>query len=400
MARHVVRLTDKKVSLSKPKDKEYTLSDGGGLQLRIRPNGTKSWQYKYYHPITGKITKVTLGVYPEISLGSARKTVTEYRSQVAENIDPRTFEQAQRKKAREQHLSTFRSIAEVWHERKRTGVTAAHSERIWRSLELYVFPTWQNIPLNEITRASAIAVLRPLEKDGKLSTVKRLCQVLNQIMEYGVDCDLIPANPLTQMIKAFDRHKVTHMATIPPDMLCVFLTRLNKCESIQTKTKLLLLWQLHTITRPKEAAKTRWKDINFKTKTWLIPASEMKRNIDHRIPLTAQALEILKLIKPISGHHEFVFPSERDRAGHISVFTANAALKRSLNFKDQLVAHGLRSIASTALHEQGFDSLQIEACLSHLDQNETRASYLRTDFFEQRKELMRWWSDYINSVTA
>mgnify|MGYP005676674829 FL=1 len=121
----------------------------------------------------------------------------------------------------------------------------------------------------------------------------------------------------------------------------------------------------------------------------------MKRKKEHRVPLSEEAAEILAKMSQYSTGHEFVFPSERNSTGHMSVFTANAALHRTLGFKETLVAHGLRSIASTALHEQGFDTLHIEACLSHSDQNETRASYNRSDFFEQRKEIMDWWSDYI-----
>lgn len=124
----------------------------------------------------------------------------------------------------------------------------------------------------------------------------------------------------------------------------------------------------------------------------------MKRKREHRIPLTSQALLILEELKPYSSHKEFVFPGERNPDSHASVYTANAALKRSLSFKGELVAHGLRAIASTALHEHGFNTLHIEACLSHSDQNETRASYNRSDFFEQRKEIMRWWSEYVTEA--
>jgi integrase len=124
----------------------------------------------------------------------------------------------------------------------------------------------------------------------------------------------------------------------------------------------------------------------------------MKRRKAHRIPLTPQAIEILDQIRPQSEQYDYVFPGERDTTSHVSLFTANAAIKRSLGLKDELVAHGLRSVASTALHEQGFDSLLIEACLSHADQNEVRASYNRSDYLEQRKEIMGWWSAYIEEA--
>ncbi|WP_258180347.1 tyrosine-type recombinase/integrase [Photobacterium kishitanii] len=160
----------------------------------------------------------------------------------------------------------------------------------------------------------------------------------------------------------------------------------------------LLLLSKNTMTSPKEAATTRWADIDFENRVWTIPAENMKRRKEHRIPLTPQAIEILDQIRPQSERYDYVFPGERDTNSHVNLFTANAAIKRSLWLKDELVAHGLRSVASTALHEQGFDSLLIEACLSHTDQNEVRASYNRSDYLEQRKEIMGWWSAYIEEA--
>ncbi|MEF2482869.1 tyrosine-type recombinase/integrase [Vibrio mimicus] len=383
------------------KDKEYTLTIGEVLQLRIRPSrsksgsGTKAWQFKYRHPVTKKITKIPMGTYPALTLASARQMATEYRRQIAEGIDPKRTKAERQKDNERKHSDTFEAIAQEWFERKRKGVSERHSERIWRTIEKYVLKSLGSYPIGEITRRDAIHVLRPLEKDGKLSTIKRICQSLNQIMEFAVASDILRANPLSKMINVFEKHEVEHMATISPEMLGEFLARLQQNKKLQDKTKYLLLWQLHTITRPKEAAKTRWKDIDLDKMTWTIPASEMKRKREHREPLTEEAIEILMKIRPQSIGKEFVFPGERDPDSHASVFTANAALKRSLGFKGELVAHGLRAIASTALHEQGFNTLYIEACLSHTDQNETRASYNRSDFFEQRKKIMIWWSDFI-----
>lgn len=190
------------------------------------------------------------------------------------------------------------------------------------------------------------------------------------------------------------------MPTIRPEILQEFLCKLQKNNTIQDKTKYLILWQLHTMLRPKEAARTRWSYININKRCLTIPLEEMKSQRVHKVPLTDEMIEILDKIRPLSEGKEFVFPGERNSNTHMSVFTANAAIKRSLGFKGELVAHGLRSIASTALHEQEFDSLHIEACLSHADKNTTRASYNRTDFFEQRKNIMAWWSEFIMSSSS
>ncbi|HHF3100570.1 tyrosine-type recombinase/integrase [Vibrio sp. YT-17] len=399
------RITDTSIKALVIKEKEYTFTVEEGLQLRIRPKrsdkgiGTKAWQFKYRHPVTRKITKIPMGTYPSLRLAAAKLEAAEYRKQIAEGIDPKRFKEDKRIEELRKHNDSFLEVSTMWFDRKRKSVSSFHAERIWRTLEKYVFDNLGPLPVSDITRRDAIEMLRPLEKDGKLSTIKRICQSLNQIMEFAVASDVLQANPLTKMINAFEKHKVEHMATIRPEMLGKFLSRLEKNEKIQDKTKCLLLWQLHTIARPKEAARTRWKDIELQNKSWTIPAAEMKRGKEHKVPLTDEAIEILSKMRPQSEGKEFVFPGERNPNSHVSIFTANAALKRSLGFKGELVAHGLRAIASTALHEQGFDTLHIEACLSHADQNETRASYNRSNFFEQRKDIMRWWSEYIRTAS-
>ncbi|MCW4444205.1 tyrosine-type recombinase/integrase [Vibrio splendidus] len=395
MPKQATHLTDKFIRNCEIKSKEYILADGSGLNIRIRPNGTKSWQFRYSDTVTKKVKKISLGSFPTLKLADARKIAQEYRNQVANGLDPKQQIEQAKQEAIQKEASTFLIVAEQWFQRKKKTISQAHAERVWRTLEKYILPKLKNTPIETITRRDAIAILRPLEMKQKLSTIKRLCQSLNQIMEHAVDCDIISANPLTRMVKAFEKHEVEHMPTIRPEMLNQLLNQLKNNQRIQDKTKHLLLWQLHTMTRPKEAARARWKDIDKKNRCWIIPAKEMKRKKEHRIPLTTQTIEILEKMAPQSLNKEYIFPSERNPDSHMSTFTTNAALKRSLGFKGKLVAHGLRSIASTALHENGFDTLHIEACLSHLDQNETRASYNRSDFFEQRKEIMRWWSEFI-----
>ncbi|MDA0148276.1 tyrosine-type recombinase/integrase [Vibrio sp. LaRot3] len=395
MPKQTVRLSDKEIKNAEIRGKEYILADGNGLNIRIRPNGTKSWQFRYSDPVTKTVKKLSLGSYPSLKLTDARKISQEHRNLIANGIDPKGHIEKLKLEAIRQETNTFFAVAEEWFRRKKKTVSTNHAERIWRTLELYAFPHFGRTSISSITRLSAVQALRPLENDQKLSTIKRICQSLNQIMEYGVDSGIINANPLTRMINAFEKHEVKHMPTIRPELLNRLLKQLQDNANIRQKTKLLILWQLHTMTRPKEAARARWRDIDLNQKCWTIPPAEMKRGKEHRVPLTDATIEILSQMRLQSEEHEYVFPSERNSSSHISLYTANAALKRSLGFKDELVAHGLRSIASTAMHEQGFDTLHIEACLSHSDQNETRASYNRSDFYEQRKEIMEWWSDYI-----
>ena len=254
-----------------------------------------------------------------------------------------------------------------------------------------------DLPLEAINRRNTYDLIRPIEIDGKHSTVKRICQSLVQIMDYFVDIEVLEVNRLAKIINMFTKNKVEHMATIKPDELPDFLSTLKSSKAIQDKTRLLILWQLHTMTRSKEAAGAKWADINIEESVWVIPAKEMKRRRTHRIPLTPSTLAILEQMEPLSGNYEYVFPNERNIQSHASTYTVNNAIKNSLGYKDKLVAHGMRSIASTALHEHGYDSLLIEACLAHNDENKTRAAYMRSDLLEQRKPIMVWWSEFIEN---
>ncbi|TMO99748.1 integrase [Pseudoalteromonas sp. S3260] len=390
-----MRLTDRKIKSITATGKEQTFSDGNCLILRVRANGTKSWRFKY--TVNKKVTKLSLGSYPAVTLAAARDIAMHYMQLLAKGVDPKEYESTKKLELTRKKANTFLAVAESWYERKKPMVTPHHAAREWRTLEMYIFPKMQDMPLESITAKDTIEILRPLESDGKHSTIKRICQSLNQIMDYAVNHDVLNANPLAKIIKVFTKNTVKHMATIRPEELPDFLSALNNSQTIQNKTKLLILWQLHTMTRSKEAAGTKWADIDIEEAVWVIPAEEMKRRRAHRVPLTPATLAILEQMKPLSGQHEYVFPSERNEKSHASTYTVNAAIKRSLGYKDKLVAHGLRSVASTALHEQGYDSLLIEACLAHADENETRAAYNRSDYLEQRRPIMEWWSRFVNS---
>ena len=397
MARPVVRLTDKKIKSITSTGKEQTLSDGGGLQLRVLPSGTKSWQFKFKNPVSGKFNRMPLGLYPALSLANARIRALECQEQLVQGINPKDQEQSEKKAEKLKAENTLVVAAQHWFEIKKTKVTAAHAQRVWRTLEIYIFPKMGDLPLEAINRRNTYDLIRPIEIDGKHSTVKRICQSLVQIMDYFVDIEVLEVNRLAKIINMFTKNKVEHMATIKPDELPDFLSTLKSSKAIQDKTRLLILWQLHTMTRSKEAAGAKWADINIEESVWVIPAKEMKRRRTHRIPLTPSTLAILEQMEPLSGNYEYVFPNERNIQSHASTYTVNNAIKNSLGYKDKLVAHGMRSIASTALHEHGYDSLLIEACLAHNDENKTRAAYMRSDLLEQRKPIMVWWSEFIEN---
>lgn len=394
MARVTKPLSQTEVKAAKPKEKEYTLRDGDGLFMRIKVNGSKLWLFDYYRPITKKRTNMGLGSYPDVSLAEARRKRDEARSLLARSIDPQTYYKEQQTSAIEQSTNSFEMVAARWFELKKSKVTADHAVDIWRSLERDVLPALGKLPITEIKAQTAIAALKPVQQRGTLETLKRLIQRINEIMTFGVNSGLIEANPTAGISQVFERPKKQHLPTLKPNQLPDLLRALNTA-SIQLQTRCMIEWSLHTMARPSEAAGARWDEIDFETATWTIPENRMKAGRSHSAPLTTQSLNLLKVMKPISGHREFIFPGTRDPKVPMNSQTANMALKR-MGFAGMLVAHGLRSLASTTLNEHGFDSDLIEAALAHVDKNEVRRAYNRTDYMERRRELMEWWSLHID----
>ncbi|MGR5325009.1 integrase domain-containing protein [Vibrio sp. PNB22_2_2] len=397
MAKTTTRLTDKEIKAAKPQEKEYNLFDGDGLRLRVKPNGSKHWILNYYRPNSRKRANLSLGKYPDLPLAKARKATMEAKELLAEGVDPQEKRKQEQQEHKAIHQHTFFNVANEWFEIKKGDVTADYAVDIWRSLELHIFTRLGEIPVREITAPQVIELLKPIEAKGSLETVKRLAQRLNEIMNFATNCGLIHANPLTGIKAAFKKPKKENMAALTPTELPELMSAIANA-SIKRTTRCLIEWQLHTMTRPSEASGACWDEIDLDEKVWVIPAERMKKRRDHRIPLTEQALELLEVMRPISGNRVYVFPSDRDPKKPCNSQTANMALKR-MGFAGRLVSHGLRSLASTTLNEQGFEADLIEAALAHVDDNQVRSAYNRTDYLERRRPMMYWWSGHIEEAS-
>ncbi|EME2730125.1 TPA: integrase [Proteus mirabilis] len=396
MARKTKPLTDTEIKAAKPQDKDYQLYDGDGLTLLIKSSGSKLWQFRYYRPYTKQRTKQSFGAYPAVTLSDARKLRAESRSLLAKDIDPQEYQKDQIRNSQEAKTNTFQLVAERWWEVKKSTVTEDYGNDIWRSLERDVFPAIGDISVTDIKAHILVQAIQPVQARGALETVRRLCQRINEVMIYAQNTGLIDAVPSINIGKAFEKPKKKNMPSIPPDQLPKLMQTM-RTASISLSTRCLFMWQLLTISRPAEAAEARWDEINFETKEWKIPAARMKMNREHTVPLSEAALAILELMKPLSGNREFIFPSRIKPTQPMNSQTVNAALKRA-GFGGVLVSHGLRSIASTALNEQGFPPDVIEAALAHVDKNEVRRAYNRSDYLEQRRPMMQWWADFIEEA--
>jgi len=398
MPRITKPLTNTEVKNAKPKAKVYDLTDGDGLQLRIKPNGSKIWQLTYSRPHTKKRTSISLGAFPAVSMAEARAKRKDARALLAKNIDPKDHRDDQTRSAEAANSNTLKKVAAQWLEIKKTKVTEDHAQDSWRSLELHVFPTLGNMPIHKITAVRAIETIKPIAAKGSLETVKRICQRLNEIMTYALNSGYILANPLSGISQAFRTPSKQHQPTLGPERLPDLMKALS-ISSIKITTRCLIEWQLHTMVRPSEAAGTRWSEIDIEQKLWSIPANRMKKSKPHFVPLSPQAIELLEVMRPISGRSDYVFPSDRNPRTHTHPQTANMALKR-MGFENQLVAHGMRALASTTLNEQGFDPELIEAALAHTGKNQVRNAYNRATYIERRLPLMNWWSEHIQKAAT
>ncbi|CAM7061486.1 Integrase [Enterobacter intestinihominis] len=401
MAKIAKKLTDTEIKSTKPADKEINLFDGDGLILRIAPlakGGKKNWYFRYAVPVSKKRTKMSLGTYPHLTLAKARALRDENLSLLANGVDPQVHNNNKAKALKSAIEHTLQAVARKWLDEKvkTSGISQDHAEDIWRSLERNILPTLGDTPIKEIRPKMLKQHLDPIEKRGVLETLRRIISRLNEIFRYAATEELIEFNPADNLAQRFSKPKKQNMPALPPTELPRFLTVLNNA-SVRMETRLLIEWQLLTWVRPGEAVRTRWSDIDIETGMWNIPAEFMKMKKPHKVPLSKEALRVLDLMKAISGHREWVFPSIKAPLNHMHEQTANAAIIR-MGFGGELVAHGMRSIARTAAEESGkFRTDVLEAALAHSKKDEIIAAYNRAEYLTERVILMQWWSDFVSS---
>ena len=393
MARMTRPLTNNEILKAKPQEKDFTLHDGDGLFLLVKTSGKKLWRFRYQRPASRSRTNLSLGSYPALTLAIARQMRDQYLSLLAQGIDPQKQQEEVSEQRQIEMDSIFSVVAGRWFLLKSKSVTEDYAKDIWRSLEKDIFPAIGEISVQALKARTIVEALEPIKARGALETVRRLVQRINEIMIYAVNTGLIDTNPASGVGKAFEKPKKQNMPTLRPEELPKLMRSLVM-SNLSVPTRCLIEWQLLTLVRPSEASGARWAEIDLDAKLWTIPAERMKAKREHIIPLSSQALDILEVMKPISAHREHVFPSRNDPKRPMNSQTANAALKR-IGYGGKLVAHGLRSIASTALNESNFNSDVIESALAHSDKNEVRKAYNRSIYLKQRVELMDWWGNFV-----
>ncbi|MCQ9123315.1 tyrosine-type recombinase/integrase [Rodentibacter caecimuris] len=397
MARTTKPLSNTQIEKAKPKEKDYTLSDGQGLYLLIKSTGAKLWRFNYYKPITKKRTEISLGSFPAVQLAEARAIREEYRVLLAQGIDPKTQKEKEEQEKAVQLEHSFKTVANLWRESKST-IKPLTLKKYWAIIENYLMPTLGKIPVNQITPLIAKTALDMPYHQNKAEMFRKSVKLLNAILNYAVySLFLIPSNPCEKIITAYESPVRGEIPTIKPDELPDFFDRLEN-SNLDLITKYLIQWQLLTMVRPNEAVTAEYADIDEEKGLWIIPSHKMKqtksnRNEDHIVPLSKQSIALLANIKRLSLSG-YLFPSLRSESGHLSGQTANKAIRDGMGYKGKLKAHGLRKIASTYLHEAGILPDVVELCLAHTIKG-IRGVYNKAEYLSHRKAALQKWGNYV-----
>ena len=396
MPKIIKRLTDNQIKNSRVKDKNLYLRDGNGLVLIVRKNNIKNWAFKYISPTTNRENSMSLGSYPSVSLDEARSKRDEYIKLLKQKIDPQIYRNSEQQKQLDKQRTTFKYVMNEWYNSsycKKLKPRTLLKKR--QSLEKHIVPFIGNVPIQEITPSMVIELLKPLEQENKFETLYRIIQRINEIMDYSINLGYIDTNKLNKVHMIFESHQANHMLSIRPEELPEFMKALSKAQ-IKPYTKLLIEFQLLTLARPIEAVQVEWNEIDFDKRIWTVPKEKIKKNREHLVPLSQRAIDILLEMKKINGSRKYVFTSQvkKHLNNHMNSQTANGAIKR-MGYGGKLVAHGLRSVASTYLNEQNFDKEIIEIALSHIDKNTVRRAYNRSLYLEQRTEMLNCWAEFV-----
>jgi integrase len=399
------KLTDPALRKLKPQDKPFKLADGGGLFLLVQPNGGKWWRLKYR--IDGKEKLLSLGTYPDTTLKAARGRRDEARTHLAAGIDPGAKRKAENESKAGAAANTFEAIAREWHATiHKAAVSEGHAARTLIRLEQDVFPWVGATPIAEVTAPQLLASLRRIEARGAIETTHRAMQACGQVFRYAVATGRAERNPAADLRGALKPVNVTHMPAITdPKRAGELLRAIEDYRGLPTTRAALLLAPL-VFVRPGELRKAEWTEFELDAAEWKIPAARMKRSkqdkaagAPHLVPLSTQALAVLRDLQPLTGAGRYVFPSPRTDDRPMSDNAVLSALRRMGFPKDEMTGHGFRAMARTMLAERlGVDEAVIEAQLAHAVKDSLGRAYNRTEFVAQRRAMLQAWADHLDAL--
>ena len=371
-------LTEMKIKQAKPRAKRYTISDTRNLLLEVYPNGSKFWILRIF--LNNKEFRRHLGKYPEVSLKLARViAASEHLTEI--NSEPENL---------------FGEIAEEWFTRHMNDKKLNYIKSVRLRLNNYILPKFKDISINEITAGMILKFCQAIENTGKIETASRVKNIISQIFSYAVATDRVENNPCFNLRGALMSHSQKHMAAITvPSEIARLMRDIEKYPNVLIR--FALKFSAMTFCRPGEIRHAEWKEIDFENCEWRIPAEKMKMKRTHIVPLSRQVIEILKNVKKLKLNDKWIFPQLKKNKP-MQENAVREALRAMGYGNDEMTAHGFRAMASTRLHELGWQSEIIERQLAHSDKNSVRSAYNHAEYLDERKKLMQFWADYLEKL--
>lgn len=362
----------------------------------ITPSGGRWWRFKYRYE--GKEKLLSMGTYPEVSLKDARDKRDSARKQVAAGIDPSSHRKAVKLTAETNAANSFEVVAREWFSKLLPSWTEGHAEKILSRLERLIFPHIGARPIASITAQELLAVLRRIEAKGTVETAHRALQNCGQVFRYGIATGRAERDIGADLRGALASVKVKHHPSITEPKAIGALMRAIRDYDGEPITQAALRLAPLVFVRAGELRKAEWSEINFDESEWRIPAERMKMRVVHVVPLSEQAIGVLKEIHLLTGRGKYIFTGARTNGRPMSENTINAALRRLGYTKEEMTGHGFRSMASTVLNEQGWNRDAIERQLAHAERNDIRAAYNYAEHLKERKRMMQHWADYLDEL--
>jgi len=392
-----MKLNDKTCSTAKPKEKIYKLYDGGGLYLEVTPKGGKLWRLKYRY--LNKEKKLSIGVYPTITLAEARNKREEAKRLLANGLDPSSVKQEVKQERMSVAANTFEVIALEWYALKTPEWSKSNAENVLKRLEKDVFPILGKYPIKIITHKMILDLANSIKERGAHELAKRVVQMCKNIFQYAVVTGRTEKNIAEDLKGLIKSETKNHHAAIEAKDIPQFMADLrNHKAKLNYQTYLAVNFMMLTFLRTGEMIKAEWNEFDFDEKIWIVPAPRMKMKKEHIVPLSRQAIEILQELRALHNHPRYVFPSRNTRNHHMSNNTILMALDR-MGYRGKMTGHGFRALAMSTIMEKLHYRYEIpDAQLAHAKKGDVARAYDRAKFIPERITMMQEWADYLDHV--
>lgn len=391
-------LSDTACRKAKPAPRVRKLADEKGLALWITPGGARYWRFRYRWQ--GKEQLLSLGVYPDVTLEKARKKRDAMRELLADKINPSTHRQEMKAASADLAANTFEAVARAWLAKNAENWVPAHGDRIKRRLEVDVFPWLGTRPIAEIAPREVLKVLQRIEGRGAIETAHRAMSECSQVFRFAIATQRAETDPTRDLRGALATPEEAHHASITEPKAVGELLRAIRGYKGSFVTACALKIAPLVFVRPGELRHAEWSELDLDKAEWRIPAEKMKAREPHIVPLSQQALDVLRELQPLTGRGRYVFPGVRSNKRPMSENTVLGALRRLGYTREQMTGHGFRSVASTLLNEQGWNRDAIERQLAHAERDGVRAAYNYAEYLPERRKMMQAWADYLDRLAA